>query len=734
MDRRKWLKYILSILGGGAITSVAWGRNKSEEVTNLPATNFHVLMPMESLCLTRVLKTAANGRLYIGKPNMDPKVTDNQIQVYIQKRDDNLLPISQPIKINMKGEPVYRNQMLQLITEKNYSIAAYDEHDVNVFYSGNISKYDMDVLLKESDAVDRLNFTGRCPNIEVLRTTEPTKKIDILDVIEYLPDSKVGGGSFFYDATDTSSIDDGGSVVVTRGGARWKRRTDQLLPVHFGAEPGNIVDSTEPLLRYIAASKNKTVDFRGSCWTVSGTLDLTEVASIIADNSCVFNVNPVGFKGDWVFTIGTPNRTAENGRANRVVLLGSLIVNCSSRDAVLNGVYLKGQWFNVGHIRVSNFNGTGIRQEAVWDSTIDRLSVELCGNSVDFAYVQCGAGDTHNTTHIKGIQVEQSYNKAIAMSGIRNVIDNIHCERTYITSLNHGVQTNLSGLNYVTCIFNLGNSVINQAIIDAYSGEMSPDGSQCVSSTPSVILSMDYSTMNNIAAGGAIFSCTFGRQTEYNGFVVKDFYVSERAKKITFRSPRVMGTLFLCSEIMVENGVINKLIPADNAYNIMVNGGHITTLDYKNKIRGLITFNNVSITNEILGLQAPPGAVENSSIGELYPPTVFNNCNLGKVIGYFGSRAIFNGGYIATVALDSLCAFEFYNIKIGTFGYNGAQAFLTRGVQADIVHSWSEPKHFQYPAGTITERIGPVTIGNTGVIYISRSSAIVDFGVLVGAW
>ncbi|HHQ6553086.1 TPA: phage tailspike protein [Serratia fonticola] len=724
MDRRNWLKGILSILGFGAITSVTW-RTNEVAAANYLVDDHTVLMPMDSLSLTKVFKTAVNGSFYVGRVNTDPKIIDNQLQVYIQKKGDGLLPIPQPIDINIDGKPVYRGQISVLVTAKSYSIAAYNENNVQVFYIGNISKYDG---LK---ALGGLAFIDRCPNIEVLRTTEPTKKIKIVDVAAYNPGGGVGGGHFIYDAEDTSSTDDGGSVIVTTGGARWKRRTEQLLPVHFGAEPGNKVDSTEPLRRYIAASKNKTVDFRGSFWRISGTLDLSEVASIIADNSCIFKVNPIGFRGDWVITIGNPYTSALNGRASRTVLMGTLVVDGLNRSAPLNGVYLKGHWLNIGHIRVSNFNGTGIRQEAVWDSTIDRLSVELCGNSVDFAYAQFGAGDTHNTTHIKSIQVEQSYNRAITMSGIRNVIDNIHCERTYITSLDDGTETTPSGLNYITCIFNLGNSIINQGVIDAYSGSMSPDGMLCVSSNPSVILSMDYSTMNNIAASGAVFSCAFGRQAEYNGFVAKDFYVLDPAQKIVLRSPRIQGTLFLCSEIIVENAEINKMTPCYNACNIMVSGGVVKTLDYKNKIKGLITFNNVTVLNEVLGLQAPLGSSESSSIGELYPPTVFNNCNLDTVIGCLGSRAIFNAGRIATVALDSLCAFEFYNVKIGTFGYSGNQAFITRGVQADTVHCWSEPRYFQYPAGTITERVGPTSIGKTGVIYVSRSSTIVDFGVLV---
>lgn len=574
-----------------------------------------------------------------------------------------------------------------------------------------------------------LSFIGRCNDIATLRTTNPTENLQLIDVAEYTVGGKVGGGCFFYDITDTVSVDNGGSVIVATGGARWKRRTEQLLPIHFGAVPGNSIDATEALRRYISASDNRTVDFRGSYWTISGTLDLMKVSGIVADNSCIFKVNPKEFNGEWAITIGDPTLKYNQGRANRVVIIGSLIVDSTSRDVPLNGVYFKGQWFNIGHVRVSNFNGTGIKQEAVWDSTIDRMSIELCGNSTSFAYSQVGGGDTHNTTHIKSLQVEQSYNKAIQMTGARDVVDNIHCERTYITVLDDG-STTISGLKYTTCYFGLGNSVINQGIIDAYAGLKAPDGTPCVTVNTSIVLAMDFSTMNNISAAESIVSCDFGHQAEYNGFTAKDIYMAEPAEKITLRSPRITGTLYLGSEIIVENGNINRLTPRNNAYNIIVSGGAIMTLDYTQNIRGMITFNNVTISGDILDLRAPTGSGSGTSIGALYPPTMFNNCNLNKVIGYFGSRAIFNGGRIATVALASQSAFEFYNVKVNTFGYLGNRAFITRGVQADTVVAWSAPTHYIWPIGTITERVGVAGAG-AGIIYINRDSSAQNWIAIV---
>ncbi|WP_447884136.1 phage tailspike protein [Serratia fonticola] len=693
--------------------------------------NVTVSMPSQLFTLARSFKAAFNGNIYIGQIGTDPTVPANQIQVYIENEDGSHIPVAQPIKINAGGYPVYGGQISKFVTVEGHSMAVYDAYNVQQFYFPNVLRYDPDQFSQRLGDPDGLKYVGQCPNIATLRTIEPTQSLQLIDVAEYVTGGKVGGGYFVYDATDTTSADNGGSVIVTTGGARWKRRVNQLLPIHFGAVPDGVTDATEALRRYISASTRKTVDFRGNFWVISGTLDLTAVATVIADNSCVFQVNQSGFSGSWVITIGDPSLPYNQGRASRVTIIGVLVIDGVNRASALNGVYLKGQWFNIGHIRVGKFNGVGVQQTAVWDSTIDRISVELCGNSTNFAYVQNGGGDTHNATHINSLQVEQSYDKALSISGIRDVIDNIHCERTYITTTNDGTATLPSGLNYITCTFNMGNSMVNQAIIDAYPGATAPDGTPCVSSSPSIVVAMDYSAMNNIAAAGAVISCAFGRQSEYNGFIVKDFYVSEPAAKITLRSPRIDGTLFLGSEIIVENGVINKFTPRNNAYNILISGGSITTIEYTQNVRGLITISNATITGDILDLKAPTGSGAGTSIGALYPPTTFNNCKLTNVFGFFGSRAIFNGGYISNAALASQCAFEFYNTKIGTFGYTGNRAFITRGVQADVVTSWAQPANYIWPAGTITERVG--YSAGVGMIYVSRSSATVDFGAIVSS-
>src|SRR5690606_9887918 len=47
---------------------------------------------------------------------------------------------------------------------------------------------------------------------------------------------RLGGGNFVYDPDDATSTDDNGCVIVTAGGARWKRKNNKSpTPYMFGA-------------------------------------------------------------------------------------------------------------------------------------------------------------------------------------------------------------------------------------------------------------------------------------------------------------------------------------------------------------------------------------------------------------------------------------------------------------------------------------------------------------------
>lgn len=111
--------------------------------------NVVVSMPSQLFTLARSFKAAANGSIYIGKIDTDPTIPSNQIQVYLENEDGSTVPVSQPIKINTGGYPVYLGQISKFVTVEGHSMAVYDSYNVQQFYFPNILKYDPDQLRPE---------------------------------------------------------------------------------------------------------------------------------------------------------------------------------------------------------------------------------------------------------------------------------------------------------------------------------------------------------------------------------------------------------------------------------------------------------------------------------------------------------------------------------------------------------------------------------------------------------
>lgn len=239
--------------------------------------NVVISMPSQLFTLARSFKAVANGKIYAGIIDTDPTIPANQIQVYLENEDGTHVPVSQPIIINAAGYPVYGGQTAKFVTVKGHSMAVYDAFNVQQFYYPNVLKYDPDQLRAdlstdggaaligsesgltvqgELDAlhgsIDGLSGSGgfskigRCPTIAELRSLEPTVNGRIVSVVEHTAGKSLGGGMFQYDEADVTSPDDNGWFIVTAGGKRYRRLTEnngEINLADFGLFPAGTLDS-----------------------------------------------------------------------------------------------------------------------------------------------------------------------------------------------------------------------------------------------------------------------------------------------------------------------------------------------------------------------------------------------------------------------------------------------------------------------------------------------------------
>lgn len=106
---------------------------------------------------------------------------------------------------------------------KNKLLAFNNEGDPIAVLSESGSASDVLINL---GSIDGLKWMGRCPSVAVLRNTEPSYDGQKIDLIAYYDGQKsLGGGAgyLYYDASDVTSPDNGITVFVTTGGARWRR-------------------------------------------------------------------------------------------------------------------------------------------------------------------------------------------------------------------------------------------------------------------------------------------------------------------------------------------------------------------------------------------------------------------------------------------------------------------------------------------------------------------------------
>ena len=104
-----------------------------------------------------------------------------------------------------------------------------------------------------------------------------------------------------------------------------------------------------------------------------------------------------------------------------------------SRSIPLSGILFDfyGGHGNHRNLRVANFNGFGIKYVAIWDSHVENVIVEHCGNQKHWAFsVFCG-DDTSNHTTFDRLQVELAHDKAMYVDpgSLNLVFIGIHSER-----------------------------------------------------------------------------------------------------------------------------------------------------------------------------------------------------------------------------------------------------------------------------------------------------------------
>tara|TARA_R110002050_G_scaffold10642_5_gene36295 strand:- start:1123 stop:3366 length:2244 start_codon:yes stop_codon:yes gene_type:complete len=162
-----------------------------------------------------------NGFIYVGIPDLDPTILANQKQVTAKQEDGTQVPIAQPIRTNSGGYAVdSAGNPVVLLVDGNYSIRVNDKNKNLALEQSNVNE-GVPITIEDQPVLS-------VDNIEDLRLFEPDfdgQQISLLGI----SDQGLRGGVFYYDQSDTSSLDDSFSIVVTTLGKRWKRSNAGII-------------------------------------------------------------------------------------------------------------------------------------------------------------------------------------------------------------------------------------------------------------------------------------------------------------------------------------------------------------------------------------------------------------------------------------------------------------------------------------------------------------------------
>ena len=96
-----------------------------------------VALPIQYFGDTVLPRPAANARIFVGRPDFDPAVAGNQIEVTARQENGSLVRVPQPIRTNAGGYPTLNGSVIQPTVEGNFSIRVLSENGSQLFYTPN---------------------------------------------------------------------------------------------------------------------------------------------------------------------------------------------------------------------------------------------------------------------------------------------------------------------------------------------------------------------------------------------------------------------------------------------------------------------------------------------------------------------------------------------------------------------------------------------------------------------
>lgn len=208
--------------------------------------------------MTIELNSVASG-YNLSAINSNWTVLENYINTNLLHRDGNVA-----------DEAIMRRNLdMNSFTILNAKVNGVDLDDIVQMIKDMLElQLELEQMMQQLLAMGGFDIGVQVAGFASLRLLNPVVDNQAFYLSGYLAGNKIGGGMFYYDASDVTSADDGGRVAVTTSGQRIKRfiPTSGLCVDDFGADPTGTSDSTDAIQRAVnsvALLKQKLINLKG---------------------------------------------------------------------------------------------------------------------------------------------------------------------------------------------------------------------------------------------------------------------------------------------------------------------------------------------------------------------------------------------------------------------------------------------------------------------------------------
>lgn len=256
-----------------------------------------------------------DGSVWIGQPNLDPR----QYPAIAFYDKESVIPAPMPIRTS-NGYIVRNGSPTFLYINGNYSVLVQDKDGRQVYYVPDF------LMIGNSSAVSPVTLYST-----VSRTVDSIADMKSLDssvykfalCLGYYERDTKGGGNFYLDETDSTSPDNGGTVIVGNDGGRWKRPPKSVFYAdEFGAKGDDLFDNAAAFANCRAAISSGRMEIGAGIYRTSASITIGGSGFILTGqgrNATTVKNTTTGIP-TVVVTTGSNNITVQDLTLDRVSL------------------------------------------------------------------------------------------------------------------------------------------------------------------------------------------------------------------------------------------------------------------------------------------------------------------------------------------------------------------------------------------------------------------------------